>query len=754
MCLQFWESIGASKQLLDGIRNGVRLPFFEEVRQKHQFRARKISELEERWISNEIAHLLRCGVVVQLNDRPLTGTYPVFTVPKAPGHSDPRRHFRLIFDLRGLNEHLLPVTFSLDSVREILKWIKVGEWAVQADLSSGFFHLKVCEEHSKYLAFEWKGKFYCYKGLPFGCSSSPGLFAELLQTLVAWWRPLGIKCWVYIDDISIFSANFWMSTLDYSTMLHSGSLGGLAYAILKLIQPTQRLPLLGHVIKLDIGAVALKDGRRELRIKQLDVIIKQALKFGQRPFLSQKRLQTCIGRIMSCRVVYPEVRSYCTSLYLLLTMERRKYFLNRQAVSDLQSLRVLFAKYREIPLFSPWLHTVILITDASTYGWGGYVEGLQETAAFGAWSRREQQLHINVQATLAVVKVMNSLVKQQPQLLQGKRLKFITDSMVMVYAGRKGGSSSFFLNWAIGLQQRLVRSLGSLVVRFEHLPGVLNNIADSYSRGGYHLIVAGSWRTKRSEFFQFVLNNLGINLSNSQWVDRFAAADNKLTRRYNTLDSADLAAEGVDALRQDWSGQRNLVIAPFVMLSPIVRLLLTTLGPVLRSFLPYWKFRLFVLWMLTAFRLLGRGSEVLALRNKHFNPSSGPSHAAISLARPKTHTPHKWMPVGKVSGIARLMKECQSFSHGRPQDFIFQDEKGHWTTNFINKILREVSKRLGIKPKLTSHSFRIGGAVHLIQLGIPLAVVMKIGQWRSNAIDHYLEALAVDIQYDISNQME
>ena len=73
-------------------------------------------------------------------------------------------------------------TFQLEDVRTAAKLYKKGDFVVTFDLKSGYHHIDMAEEHWKYLCFEWKGKFYCFRSLPFGLSTAPHLFNKMVNS--------------------------------------------------------------------------------------------------------------------------------------------------------------------------------------------------------------------------------------------------------------------------------------------------------------------------------------------------------------------------------------------------------------------------------------------------------------------------------------------------------------------------------------------------------------------------------------------
>lgn len=73
------------------------------------------------------------------------------------------------------------------------------------DLKSGYHHVEIFPEHRKFLSFAWTfssgyTRFFEFTVLPFGLSSAPFLFTELLKSLVKKWRSESKAIIVFLDD--------------------------------------------------------------------------------------------------------------------------------------------------------------------------------------------------------------------------------------------------------------------------------------------------------------------------------------------------------------------------------------------------------------------------------------------------------------------------------------------------------------------------------------------------------------------------
>ena len=86
----------------------------------------------------------------------------------------------------------------------------------------------------------------------------------------------------------------------------------------------------------------------------------------------------------------------------------------------------------------------------------------------------------------------------------------------------------------------------------------------------------------------------------------------------------------------------------------------------------------------------------------------------------------------------------QQFLNYRPANgfYLFCHQNGRpLTSNQFSGVLSKAVRELGLSPQLyTSHSFRIGRASDLAAKGIPCETIMKLGRWRSGAVERYIRS--------------
>ena len=112
--------------------------------------------------------------------------------------------FRLVIDLRHVNNFLVRFKFKYEDLRSLSQVLEEGHWVFTWDLRSGYHHVDICVEHQTYLGFSWRfngvPRYYTFAVLPFGLSSACFCFTKLLRPLVKRWRSMSHSSFVYFDD--------------------------------------------------------------------------------------------------------------------------------------------------------------------------------------------------------------------------------------------------------------------------------------------------------------------------------------------------------------------------------------------------------------------------------------------------------------------------------------------------------------------------------------------------------------------------
>ncbi|KAI7950664.1 hypothetical protein MJO29_009338 [Puccinia striiformis f. sp. tritici] len=122
---------------------------------------------------------------------------PIFFV-RVPGKKP-----RPCVDYRGLNSMTIRDSYPIPIVGHLLNQLQGCRFFSKIDLKSAFNLLRVAEGHEWKTAFRTPWGLYEYLVMPFGLANAPACFQRFIQFVLR--EYLSVSCFVYIDDILIFS---------------------------------------------------------------------------------------------------------------------------------------------------------------------------------------------------------------------------------------------------------------------------------------------------------------------------------------------------------------------------------------------------------------------------------------------------------------------------------------------------------------------------------------------------------------------
>ena len=89
--------------------------------------------------------------------------------------------FRLIVDLRPLNEFLPQQHFTCTGVPHLLPHLRQGQWGARLDLANAYLHFRLSKHLNKFCCTEVGGKTWQLTALPFGLSIAPKTFTSFMN---------------------------------------------------------------------------------------------------------------------------------------------------------------------------------------------------------------------------------------------------------------------------------------------------------------------------------------------------------------------------------------------------------------------------------------------------------------------------------------------------------------------------------------------------------------------------------------------
>ena len=157
--------------------------------------SRQTTQDKKIWLSNHTAKLLASGCI-RYSQSPWQ--FPVHIANKAGPDK-----WRFCVDYKKLNDLTIKDKYPLPTINNILTSLNGATVFSTLDLASGFYHVSVSEEDKEKTAFRTHTGLYEWNVMPFGLTNGPPHFQRVMDWILK--DHINIRCFVYIDDIIIFS---------------------------------------------------------------------------------------------------------------------------------------------------------------------------------------------------------------------------------------------------------------------------------------------------------------------------------------------------------------------------------------------------------------------------------------------------------------------------------------------------------------------------------------------------------------------
>lgn len=151
---------------------------------------------------------------------------------------------RICIDPSDVNKNILRRHFPLSTIEEISADIKGSEFFALLDCTKGFWQIKLSKRTQKILTFATPWGRYSFKRLPFGVSSAPEIFQEILTNLLSKFKNVRVS----IDDIFIHAKNRKELHKTVSEVIEVLKISGFKLNKNKCIFEAKKLKFLGHIV--------------------------------------------------------------------------------------------------------------------------------------------------------------------------------------------------------------------------------------------------------------------------------------------------------------------------------------------------------------------------------------------------------------------------------------------------------------------------------------------------------------------------
>jgi hypothetical protein len=422
--------------------------------------------------------------------------------------------FRLIHNVRYVNEFCAPCPFTYEKLSDLQNVVKAGWWMGKLDLSAGYHHIPLHPSQFKFFGFEFEGKTYSWRQLFFGLSPAPYIFTMILRNVAKRWRFSGIILIHYLDDFGVFASTREL-TLQQLTRIFKDlvALGFVVNLPKSVLDPVQIMEFLGYEVN-TVGVPTFTVPNSRVAKLVTDLQLLQSMPHGVVPV---RKVASIAGQILSMSLALAPARLYTRGLYHVVDSMNRDNLpggwramvtLTVAAVSEIDFWLRGFARWNGLPIFrEAGVRIIEMWSDAShIHGWGGWAARpavvvrrtignniIRTYDAQGRWSVLEADDHINLQELRAFLFTAQSLMPVMPR---GARIRPRLDNTTAIAYLNNGGGHVPLLTEVVKDIWLLFVDRGWVLEPAVHVPGVDNVHADFLSR----VFASCDWMLNPREF--------------------------------------------------------------------------------------------------------------------------------------------------------------------------------------------------------------------------------------------------------------
>lgn len=537
--------MNADQFIIDTITYGYSIPF-ECIPKSIVLLNNKSASDNENFVDLEINSLLHKGIITKC-DFPPTVVNPLSVAQNSQGKK------RLILDLRHVNKCVRKDRFKLEGVKNAIQYCKVNDCMFKFDLKSGYHHLDINPFHVQYLGFCWKETHYCFSVLPFGLSSAPFIFTQLLKPLVKHWREKGYRILVYLDDgFGFASSNESCQIMSNNVKQDLRKAGFITNTEKSIWEPHNSLDWLGFIWDTSSGTLTIPEHKISKLLEIVRGIVLRPASLTPRVLASVTgtltSFQPSLGNICSLmtRVMHMVIANSVTwDCKIVLTDE-----IKTELLFWLNNLEQLPSKCFFNNIFIPQR---IVYTDASNFAGAGFLVECADSIVHRMWTPEESLQSSTFRELKAVETTIVSLISK----IRNRTVKLYTDNQNVVKIIKSGSMKKSLHDIAINIFSNCIQN--QILLEAEWIPRSENEVADYFS--------------KMYDYDDWSISDTVFQFFNNKWgpydVDLFADCNNfKVTKFFSKFWTP--GTSGVDALVFNWKDFNAWIVPPVCMVPAVI----------------------------------------------------------------------------------------------------------------------------------------------------------------------------------------
>lgn len=358
-------------------------------------------------VSAQIDKLLHTGIIRESSSQ---WTSPIWVVPKKSDNSG-KKKYRIVVDYRKLNEKTPADRYPIPEVSEILDRLGKAQYFSVLDLASGFHQIEVDPKDIPKTAFNVDHGKYEFVRMPFGLKNAPATFQRLMDSVLR--KHLGVRCFVYMDDIIVFSTSLQSHLQDIAKVLQTLQEANLKVQCDKSEFLRKEVEFLGHVVTTD----GVKPNPRKV----------EAVKSWPLP-KTPKELKSFLGTVSYYRRFIPRFAHIAKPLTSKLRGNKKSFDITPDFIQSFLKLKEIMTT--DLLLAYPnFDEPFILTTDASNVAIGAVlaqsIDGKERPIAY--LSRTLSKAEENYSATAKELLAIYFATKTFRPYLYGREFTIYTD---------------------------------------------------------------------------------------------------------------------------------------------------------------------------------------------------------------------------------------------------------------------------------------------------------------------------------------